>query len=418
MSDEAKRPNDETGRQGKDDAADRAALAKERIARAKRAAQARQAAEGGRSGANPVTEDVTYGGLREEERVVMRQQIALNLDAFRAAPADFAARPTRAYEPLREVAPPFLSVIIPNYNGMALLPNLMAALANQRFGDFEIVVVDDASTDQSVAWLEEHYPAVRVLVNRRNEGFVASCNAGAAAAHGRVLVLLNSDTEPDPGWTEALALAVCRSPQVGMFASKLLLHDRRDTLHAAGDMMGVDGIPRNRGVWEHDQGQYDAVRQVFGGCGGAVAYRRDVWEALGGFDESFWMYIEDADFAFRAQLLGVEAEFVPDARVYHRLSATGGGALASYYVGRNTIWLIAKNMPRHLLIRHLPAVIGGQLRVALDALRHWRGVEARARLRGQLAGLVGLADVLRRRQVIQRRRIVDDEELDRQLLRQ
>lgn len=414
MSDEAKRPDNEAKARA---TKTREQIAKERIARAKQAAQARQAAGSARRGANPVTEDATYGELREEERVVMRQQIALNLDAFRAAPENFSARPVRVYEPLRTVAPPFLSVIIPNYNGMSLLPGLMAALAAQRFTDFEILVVDDASTDQSVAWLEEHYPPVRVLVNRRNEGFVASCNAGAAAARGRVLVLLNSDTEPDPGWTEALALAICRSPKTGMFASKLLLHDQRDTLHAAGDLVGVDGIPRNRGVWEKDRGQYDAVTQVFGGCGGAVAYRREVWEALGGFDESFWMYVEDADFAFRARLLGVEAQFVPDARVYHRLNATGGGPLASYYVGRNTIWLIAKNMPRHLLRRHFAAVLGGQLRVTWDALRHWRGAEARARLRGQLAGIVGIAQALRRRRVIQRRRILDDEELDMQLAR-
>ncbi|HXF60127.1 MAG TPA: glycosyltransferase, partial [Caldilineaceae bacterium] len=226
---------------------------------------------------NPIVKDQTYGELREAERVVMRHQIALNLDSFRAAPEDFKPRPARVYPPLRPTVSPFFSIVIPNYNGMALLPAVLGALSAQRFRDFEVIVVDDASQDGSVAWIEANHPEVRLLVNRRNLGFVASCNSGADAARGRVLVFLNSDTEPEAGWTEALAQAVCANPQAGIFASKLLLFDRRNVLHSAGDSMGVDGIPRNRGVWQEDRGQYDQARAVFGGCGGAVAYRRELW---------------------------------------------------------------------------------------------------------------------------------------------
>ena len=388
----------------------------------KREAQIRSAKEkldGERTGGglNPIVEDATYGELRENNRVVMRHQIALNLDSFRAAPEDFQARPTRTYPELQPVASPFLSIIVPTLNGMTWLPTLMEALAKQTFRDFEVIVVDDGSHDHTVAFLEENYSAVRVVVNRQNQGFVISCNTGAHVARGKIIVFLNNDTQPEERWAEALARAVCENPHVGIFASKLLLFDQRDTLHAAGDSMGVDGIPRNRGVWQTDQGQFDEATAVFGGCGGAVAYRRELWSALGGFDEQFWMYIEDADFAFRAQMIGWEAKFVPGARVYHHLSATGGGVLASYYVGRNTIWLIAKNMPRTLLWRNLPRIIGAQVGIALDALRHWRGDAARARLRGQLAGLLGLPSILRKRAMIQPRRIIDDFELAARLER-
>ena len=360
---------------------------------------------------NPIVLDDTYSGLREDNRVVMRNAIALNLENFRAAPEGFTPRPARSFPPLREMTAPFVSVIVPNYNGVRHLPVVLAALHRQRFTDFEVIVVDDASSDDSVALLESAYPDIRLIVNRHNAGFVQSCNTGAAAARGRLIVLLNSDTEPEPAWLAELVKAFVANPHAATVTSKLLLFDRRDTLHTTGDMLGVDGIPRNRGVWERDHGQYDAATQVFSGCGGATAYRREVWEALGGFDETFWMYLEDVDFGFRARLAGWEAVFAPEARVYHRLSASGGDVLASYYVGRNTLWLIAKNMPRTLLRRNAFAIVAGQLAVTLAALRNWRGAAARARLRGQVDGLLGLPRQLQKRRTIQPRRQIEDDEL-------
>ena len=117
--------------------------------------------------ANPLVGDETYGGLREENRVVMRHQIALNIDSFRAAPEDFTPYPQRTYPPLQSASAPFLSVIIPNYNGQRFLTTVLDALQRQSFQDFEVILADDASADDSVAFVETHYPAVRLLVNRR-----------------------------------------------------------------------------------------------------------------------------------------------------------------------------------------------------------------------------------------------------------
>jgi GT2 family glycosyltransferase len=387
---------------------------------AKRQAQVRQGkarlSQGTRgTNVNPIVNDETYGGLREENRVVMRHQIALNLETFRAAPEDFSPRPVQNYPPLQTAPVPFFSVIIPTFNGRHFLATLLPALAQQTFQDFEIIVADDASSDDTVAWVEANHPGVRLLVNRRNEGFAKSCNAAVDAAYGRFVVLLNNDTEPEPAFLAELATTICAHPEAAIVAGKLLLFDQRTRLHTAGDLLGVDGIPRNRGVWEEDRGQYDGSPAIFGGCGGGSAFRREVWQALGGFDEEFWMYLEDADLAFRAQLLGWSAVFAPGARLYHHLSATGGGVLASYYVGRNTLWLIAKNMPGPLLLRNAPRIVAAQLQITLDALRHWRGAAARARLRGQLAGLLGLPRQLRKRQLIQSRRLAEDSTLARRL---
>lgn len=382
-----------------------------------RKSQAEQAKEklaqsdGAPKNVNPIVLDDTYSELREDNRVVMRRTIAINLENFRAAPDNFDPRPRRQHPDLQEVAPPFFSVIVPTYNGVRHLPTVLDALRAQTFADAEIILIDDASSDDSAALVAANYPEVRLIVNRQNLGFVRSANTAADAAHGRYLVLLNNDTEPDPTWLAELAQTIVAHPEAAIIASKLLLFDRRTVLHTAGDLLGLDGIPRNRGVWEEDRGQYDQAGSIFSGCGGGSAYRKDVWQALGGFDDDFWMYLEDVDLGFRAQLMGFSAVFAAQARVYHRLSASGGDILASYYVGRNTIWLIAKNMPRGLLFRHWGAILGAQIAVTLDALRNVRGAAARQRLRGQFAGLIGLPHVLAKRRAIQPRRQIEDAEL-------
>jgi GT2 family glycosyltransferase len=313
---------------------------------------------------------------------------------------------------------PLTSIIIPNYNGLRFLTPCLDALRAQSYPreHTEIVLVDDASTDNSVAFVAEHYPEVKIVHLAHNSGLAVGCNAGAQAAAGELLVMLNNDTEVEPGWLAALVEVATANPQAGAIASKMLLFDRRDTLHNAGDLMGCDGIPRNRGVWERDTGQYDDQPQIFGGCGGGVMYRRAAWEQTGGFDERLFMYLEDVDLAWRLQLVGWDAVFAPAARLYHYLSATGGGTLASYYVGRNTIWVIAKDMPGPLIRRHFGRIVRAQWCITWDALRAWRGQSARARLRGQLAGVIGLPRVLGWRRMVQATRQTSLTEVDRLLI--
>jgi GT2 family glycosyltransferase len=311
------------------------------------------------------------------------------------------------------------SIIIPNYNGKRLLDACLMALRGQTYPRelTEIIVVDDASTDDSVAYLRERYPEVKAFALDCNSGLAVACNAGARLASGELLVMLNNDTEAEPGWLAALVASAQAYPQAGAVASKMLLFDRRDALHNAGDLMGADGIPRNRGVWQVDRGQYDRDVFVFGGCGGGVAYRRAAWDAAAGFDQRLFMYLEDVDLAWRLQLLGWKAVFAPDARLYHHLSATGGGALASFYTGRNTLWVIVKDMPGPLMRRNLGRIFRAQWRISWDALKAWRGAAARARLRGQLAGLLGLPRVLAWRRATQSTRIASIRTIDAMLVR-
>ncbi len=300
------------------------------------------------------------------------------------------------------------SVIIPNWNGLRFLPTCLNALRQQTFSNFEIIVVDNGSTDGSREFIAREFPAARVIALASNRGFAPAVNQGIRAARGDVIVLLNNDTEADPHWLAEIARAVETNPHAGMIVCKLRLFDQRDHLHSAGDFYRIDGIPGNRGVWEHDHGQYDDARGIFGGCGGAVAYRKAMLDEIGAFDEVLESYCEDVDLNWRARLAGYPVVYAPNAIVYHMVSATGGGAMASFFVGRNFIWVIAKNYPGGLWKKYWRKILAAQLRITIDAVKSWRGAAARARLRGQLAGVLGLPRWLKRRgEMIRRAR--DDE---------
>lgn len=308
---------------------------------------------------------------------------------------------------------PLASVIIPNWNGAHHLPTCLESLRRQSYPHVEIVVADNGSTDGSLELLAQDYPKVQVLALGQNQGFAGACNAGIEAGRGEFLTLLNNDTEVDARWVEEVVTAFLRDPEAGIVSSKMLLFDQRDTFHTAGDFYRVDGIPGNRGVWQKDTGQYDREAYVFSACGGSAAYRRTMLDQVGVLDEAFFFSCEDVDLAWRAQLAGWRCVYAPQAVVYHKLSATGGGVTASFYDGRNFIYLLVKDYPGDMWRIHWRDILRAQLRITAEAARAWRGAAARARLRGQVAGLLGIPRMLRKRQAVQRSRTVDRAYLER-----
>ncbi|TFG69479.1 MAG: glycosyltransferase family 2 protein, partial [Anaerolineales bacterium] len=250
------------------------------------------------------------------------------------------------------------------------------------------------------------YTQVKVLPQERNLGFTGACNIGFLNAKGDILVLLNNDTTVDTEWIQSIVTAFKNFPDVGLVASKMLLYDRRSTFHTAGDYVTLDGLAHNRGVWEEDTGQYDHPAYVFSACGGSAAYRRTMLNVVGLLDDDFFFSFEDVDLAWRACLMGWRCLYVPQGVVYHKLKASGGGVTASYYDGRNRLYTIVKNYPRDLWKLYGQAVIKAQFRAFIAALRLWRGSEARATLRGMMAGLLGAANMRRKRRAIQSKRVV------------
>lgn len=301
---------------------------------------------------------------------------------------------------------PLVSIVIPNWNGAHHLPTCLDSLRNQTYSPLEILVADNASTDDSREMLAQEYPEVIVIALPENRGFTGACNAGMEAARGDIVALLNNDTEVDPAWVAAIVDAFDRYPDAGAVASKMLLFNERDRFHTAGDLYRVDGRLVNRGVWERDTGQYNREEWVFSSCGGSAAYRRAMLDDIGLLDDNFFFSCEDMDLAWRAQLSGFRCIYIPGAVVYHQLSATGGGVTASFYDGRNMIWLLIKNYPGPLLRRHAFKILRAQASLAWEALQAWRGAAARARLRGMAASILGIPKMLRKRQRIQRSRRV------------
>jgi GT2 family glycosyltransferase len=303
------------------------------------------------------------------------------------------------------MTPETFSVIIPNWNGARYLPACLDSLRAQTLQPLEVLLVDNASTDDSLQLVRSGYPEASVIPLSQNRGFTAAVNAGVARARGTFVALLNQDAQASPQWVQELTRVAQAHPEVGGIASKILLADKRDHFHSAGDEYGVDGIGINRGVWQQDEGQYDREEAVFGACGGAAAYRRNAFIQVGGFDETLFMYYEDVDVAWRLQIAGWPAMYAPGAVVFHQLSS-GGGTTASYYGGRNTLYVLAKDVPWPLLRRHWTSILAAQCRITADALRTWRGAAARARLRGQCAGLWTWPRMWSKRRSVQRSRTV------------
>lgn len=294
-----------------------------------------------------------------------------------------------------------VAVVIPNWNGAALLPACLDALRQQTYRDFVVVVVDNGSRDGSRAVLAA-YPEVQALLLPRNRGFAAATNRGIRATMTPYVATLNNDAVPEPDWLAALmAAARDAPPEVGMWASRMVFAAAPDRLNSCGIALDRVGI-----AWDllggAPVGADAALREPFGPCAGAALYRRALLDEVGLFEERFFAYLEDVDLAWRARHRGWRCQYVPAAVVRHHHSATGGegSAWKRYLLGRNKVWLLARNFPAGWW-PWLPAAIAYDLAaVGYALLAHGDG----AALRGRLAGLRGLPWALRSRRRSQPRR--------------
>ncbi len=238
-------------------------------------------------------------------------------------------------------------------NGKAFLRDCLASLERQTFKDFEVILVDNGSTDGSVKYVRSEFPWLgRIIENPANYGFAKACNQGIEASTGSYIALLNNDTEAHTGWLEELVRSADQHRDAGMFACKTLFFDRREVIDTTGHLIYRDGLNRGRGRLEVDRGQYDDKTDIFFPSGCAALYRRKMFDEIGLFDEHHYAYGDDIDVGIRGRLAGWGCVFVPAAIVYHRYSMTTGeySPQKVFLVERNRIWIVWKYFPAKYLL--------------------------------------------------------------------
>ena len=255
-----------------------------------------------------------------------------------------------------------ITVIIVNYNSGRYIRSCLEALSNQEFADFQAVVVDNASTDDSLSLCQGFDERFSFVPLRRNLGFAAANNLVAFATTSPWIATLNPDAIPTDRWLSQLVAAVSRYAGVAMFGSTQIKDSTRLTLDGVGDVYSFCGMVW-RGYHNHPLSDLPEDGEVFSPCAAAALYRADVFRLAGGFDERFFCYCEDLDLAFRIRLLGHRCIQVRDAEVYHVGSESSGrhSDFAVYHGFRNRLWTYVKDMPsplfQLLLFPHLAATL-------------------------------------------------------------
>jgi len=241
---------------------------------------------------------------------------------------------------------PRVSVVIPNWNGLPHLPECMQALAAQTYRDFETVVVDNASTDDSVDYLRTTWPNARVITLDHNSGFPGAVDAGIRASGTEYVVLLNNDTKANPDWLERLVGAMDAHPGFSFASSKLLRYHTPDRIDSAGHTYDLwIGASFNLGE-EEASTLYTKPAWIFGACAAASIYRRSLFEDIGDYDAEFFFTHEDVEFDLRANVAGHRCMLVPDAIVYHKRGASYDVTAELNLMGvRNRIWAAGKTLP-------------------------------------------------------------------------
>lgn len=262
------------------------------------------------------------------------------------------------------------TIIIPNYNGMRFLPDLMASLERQRLGGARVIVVDDASTDDSCAYLRSAHPTVTVLRNERNLGFASTCNAGLRAATTSFVILLNNDTVVDENWLAA-GLAAFDAPDIAAVASLVVLADPPHRIDSAGDVYSVVGGAAKRCHGQPRETARDLPREVFSACGASAFYRREAIARLGGLDERMVSYYEDVDLGFRLAWAGNRCVFEPRSVCHHRLSASYDPRGWNYHFNsaRNAEIIWQTLMPESIRDQYADA---RRVFLAIQAVHKWR----------------------------------------------
>ncbi|POP32459.1 glycosyltransferase family 2 protein [Lactonifactor longoviformis] len=256
-----------------------------------------------------------------------------------------------------------VSVVIPNFNGIAYMRDCLEALKAQRFTNFEVIVVDNGSSDGSRELVQQEYPEVKLIALSENFGFCRAVNEGIYASSAPYVLLLNNDTKAEKDFVGNLLNSIRKSPKRFSCQGKMVQMHDPSRIDDAGNYYCALGWAFARGKGKLQE-MYQREEKIFAACGGASIYRKSIMKEIGYFDEEHFAYLEDIDIGYRARIYGYENIFTPDAVVHHVGSGTSGSRYNLFkvrYSSRNNIYLIYKNMPLLQILWNLPLLLAGFL---------------------------------------------------------
>lgn len=247
---------------------------------------------------------------------------------------------------------PIVSVIILNFNGKKFIFDCLDSLKKQTCKDIEVIFVDNGSSDDSVEYVRNNFPEIKIIENKENFGFAKGNNVGAKYASGKYIFLLNNDTKIDAKCIEMLVEEAEKDQTIGMLAPKILSIKNNALIDSVGMNIYPDGLARGKGRNEIDNGQYDKVQEILFPSGCAALYRKKMIDEIGFFDDIFFAYCEDTDLGIRARLADWKSILVPKAIVLHYYSGTAGSfsELKAFLTERNHFFVAIKNFPLKLLL--------------------------------------------------------------------
>ena len=290
------------------------------------------------------------------------------------------------------------SIVIVAYNGIEYLGPCLSSLQREVGPRDEIIVIDNASTDGSTDLVRRQWPHAMVIENMDNAGFGVACNMGAEHAQGRHLVFLNQDTEVLPGWLDALLEALESDDAVGLTTSAQQYLAHPGLLHSAGSDLHYSGLIFLRGALQPADGFAHRTEKVQSVVGASFAIHTEVWRELGGFEPEFFMYYEEMDLSWRAQLAGYGCLYAPKSVVYHDVPLSGVSLDKLHYICRNRLLSLLGNWRWPTLLLLTPGLALAELAefgfVALAG--RWRGIWAKLKAYGWLLRNCGSVLRLRR----------------------
>jgi hypothetical protein len=295
---------------------------------------------------------------------------------------------------------PLISVVVVNFSGKKFLDGCLSSLVGQTFRDFEIILVDNGSSDGSADHVRECYPSVILVETGKNLGFAGGTNAGIRVAKGEFIFTMNNDMVADPHLLEEIKKPMQADSCVGMCGSKILFPDGR--INSTALCISRSGAGEDRGIGEPDHGQYDTAEEIFAPCAGAALYRCAMLVDIGLFDEDFFLYYEDVDLAFRGRLAGWKCMYVPTARIVHIYKGTAGfnSDISVYYGNRNLVWCVVKNFPLRTLFLSSPWIIGRNCATIPYYILLGRG---RSIIKAKIDMMKGFLSMVRKRRHIKQR---------------